>query len=625
MTSHPLLQRFPRQSQCPIHNCQQNQLLNLLSEIPHQHTVTTPQVTNQAYNAPVSTPHQCIPVTDQENQQFLSKVLENRLVKALREQNSQHLAQHSGHQPHIVNNYFIIPTEALLSEEDGKKDKAKDVEKEKRNNNERNHATIKSSKDNDETHKFLVEYLNEPPKEDLKSKTDVQKKKVGESHKCSENEKSIEVVLEPTFANIQEQHETKSTSHQTQIDADEALIQDVRNKFPNMPESLVRSLISVMKHRLQRFNPYQNFRHPNRQRVISHNHGNSTIDERENWHQRPGQRRPFRRNPNRRRKLSNRNATVTSDIEGTTKKYEKLDLKEATQVQPPATEFYRVSETTTENPVKNRDGKDVSKSKLVENTTPYVVYASRHATELPELGTEDIIPNVDNGINDDYYPDFTKDNKARAVNDAFSNYPEFYDEVVKSERKISNDRVTQRGKHLDGKKTPKKVMRKLSERPNKAKYHEKKHEDVEDVEEIVYRVPPGLESPDFKTVNVREYHHRDYQRPTYFSHEREHFEGNTERATENEVNASNDEPTITYYITNKPLETKRKKGNEKIETVFANSKIMNYGHSSDAYDGETTTIANMFTVNIAKEGTENPFGVDTVLPKAYVESEEFNW
>lgn len=444
-------------------------------------------------------------------------------------------------------------------------------------------------------------------------------------------------------------------------DKEEFVIQDLRRKFPNIPENLVKDLIRHMKKHLQ---PGQNIirnQYPMFPMNFEQFYKTPFYNTPRNY--RNGRRNSYIRN-NRRRKGkpkntndSNRETTtdIPTKINGTNTnntststeivKYQEVsnlieenktkELGNGTTVNEcePAEKVGNISvtEKTNTSLMANESDSplDVKETvSVIEENSDSKFSVKLEETEIkvqpeavlpentqvittPELGKEDIVHPMPMNSVDDYYPDFTVDNHAYFL----SSNEDVHLENLEDRYHYTTDRNLQfaegnrERRTFKGNNNKNKFIKNSIAERNLFEYittergkHKAIYSETERTTEatVQFRTPPSLEKPDFETkkVDSRQTSVEDTIYTPVYTNKDVTYKVSTYSSTKKPL----------YNLTEKPSKNVSDKLPEtrKIETVFANSKVVKYGsnHDDDTSNLEGVTDTNI-PINSKKERDDN--------------------
>lgn len=478
------------------------------------------------------------------------------------------------------------------------------------NENTKDKTTCKTNGDKIET---VIK--DETVKESSPSNGRRGRKKTGKRQKNCDGNKEVILIPEEISVNSQpsnnpnkplnredNMHENRKPKRKNKYDEsskDEAVIQDIHRKFPGMSEDVIRNLLHYLKRHLKNrelSNTFQECDSPvKNDRIAPHlnlNQRNSDgHDGKRNNNRRMDQKKPnnSRREENESMEQTLANPATYLSLTATTEKNVDTKIKEQKTTQQPLENIdTEKNRKVTEYPavVTNANhGSEIGRTPLItiEETTK----ASTYDKLFPNLGDEDVIHIFPENLVDDYYPDFRADNM----------YYETDEDYIRNHRdnrytKYRNAKLNKNIKKLD---ETTEYHFELTDRKGTTTDHNKKIETFSlkipetisnetdnwvyidsitktpIVEEIEFQTPPLLEHPDFETKPIR----------TAFEVDDFHKVSKTK----NENLAKSSTYSNAKHIEN-PSKTSLK--NEKIETIFAKSKVVKYGHSDhfseEAYD-----------------------------------------
>ncbi|XP_026316232.1 uncharacterized protein LOC113227510 [Hyposmocoma kahamanoa] len=393
---------------------------------------------------------------------------------------------------------------------------------------------------------------------------------------------------------------------------EEFVVQDFKRKFPNIPENLVRDLIRHMKKYLQQeqnsiTNQYPMF--PMNFEEFYRTPFYNTPRSSKNGRKKSNKKNNRRRNETLKNKNdSNKDTTadITTRLNGTDinnaatstesgkhqetsnsteeNKIKELEtgksLKEIEPVEKVETTFVientntsvRANKSETlldgiEEVGENNGNQDSKLPVNIEDTAFKIQHEAVKAENTqsitsPELGKEDIVhPMPMNGV-DDYYPDFTVDNHAYFLN---------------SMEDVDLENLEDRYHYTTDRNLSPKI-----EQTTEAK--------------VQFRTPPTLEKPDFETKKIesRKTNSEDTIYKPEFTNKDIHH---------NKVSTYSNTKTPQYNLKEKPSRNISGKLSEsrKIETVFANSKVIKYGPN---HDDTTINLESVTEPNIARNSTK---------------------
>lgn len=401
-------------------------------------------------------------------------------------------------------------------------------------------------------------------------------------------------------------------------DKEAFVIQDFKRKFPNIPENLIRDLMSHMKKHLQQeqntaTNQYPMFPMNFEQfyRTPFFNMLRSPESGRRNSNRRNNKKRKAKsknNNDSNRETMTDKSTKVNSTDTNNTANFTVSGKYQETSNIIEEHKIQELKNDKTENEYKpeenvplglNKSKKvlDVNEkasqgnpdSKLFDELEDIEFNVKPENTEsitIPELGNEDIVQQMPmNGV-DDYYPDFTIDNHAyflRSMEDVnlesledryyYTTDSPRFPELYRERRKF--DHNNNKNKLIRGPPADRNIF---DHRTTDRETITPKIEQTTETKEQ-FRTPPTLEKPDFKTKKID-------NGKTVFEDIVYKPEFTKKDINKDKVSAYSNTKTPQYNHKNKPLKvsnTLPERGN--IETVFANSKVAKYGSNH----GDTTS------------------------------------
>ncbi|KAG7312844.1 hypothetical protein JYU34_001226 [Plutella xylostella] len=438
---------------------------------------------------------------------------------------------------------------------------------------------------------------------------------------------------------------------------DDAIILEMKKKYPEMSEAVIRDLLgNVKKQYRHQQSPYPmgQYYYPGYPPPHYNNYNQGYPPQ---WylhhmpHPNANQMRPNQNGAQRNGVSSNANSNKqnTTTISTTPNINKNNQIESNNQVNSSNTlEINNTTNktTTTVIPV-TKTVNDVTEATPVENVSEEPKVEEMNASfvrngylhgGLRALGTEDEIPNlIGNGIVDDYFPDFKKDNLAYSFGDYASDmYADYYDDdIQRNERTITPDNYQARNSKNHNKLSRKEFLRRQNRRRMNARKRINKEDFLVNEEnfereqkvpehlenkskEIVYKTPPGLENPDFQTSKLnREYfdpysanNNKEFDYPVF----KAEYVSNDDNEITTTENAAVKSSTYSfaktpYYYSSTPGNTGRLATPKDIETFFANSKMIKYGYGNYDSDELTTTMASpKTTVNMEEISVTSHFG-----------------
>ncbi|CAG9794181.1 unnamed protein product [Diatraea saccharalis] len=610
---------------------------------PCQQNVNYP---NSGYQIPVN--QQIDPIANQISQLYMNKILSNPMVQEILDSNSRmyntavleipnqmfnNIAT-QGNVPHVVNNYFILPSELLNINEDIDslkriQNQAKHNDGRPRHNVNRRRKSNKEATDNKYSGNVQRRQLDRNGNhrsEKIRSGGDYNKKghQNYDDQKCASNRKknknvSIEnenrdhkerkresrpkgrgqhynnhrdqpslIKQEPPkivirLKDIDKVHgdeqypksshivpqsteviETNKRKNNNWNPKDDAIIEEFKIKFPGIPEEVVRSLLAYLRHQLQKQQLGQSpFYYPDVtfplqfEQLFPHMKWSNTNIHESYDHKK---RRPNRRNSNQK-----------------TNQNQKTKPVNVVKIDNTIPESITIDTTTLNTEITTLNYQEPTTEDILETTTNVLI--------TPELGTEDVVVDVNNRLIDDYYPDFTNDKTY------------FDSEEVQFVRNHRDNRYYYT--------TARNINDEIKKGDNVENVLMKPTTDNDSETEItVFRTPPLLEIPNFKTKQISKgkpinNHHKD--------------KGFDKFSTYSDAKM----PPTKDLKHNHKLE-KSKKTKPDIETVFAHSKVVKYGRTDEVdEENETSFVTYYLPANMQYEDDGKTVIVAKSIPEDY--------
>ncbi|XP_031770340.2 probable cyclin-dependent serine/threonine-protein kinase DDB_G0292550 [Galleria mellonella] len=509
----------------------------------------------------------------------------------------------------------------------GKNDKTKHVGS-KKNATERNRPSktrnmdnnenIRNSSKDNEQQDFLGNEPSASP--DVNESPDIISKP--DNLPSNMNDEKDQLSVEKTTVSSYEGDKPKNNKKNNKIDnnsrksRDDIVIRDIHRKFPGIPEEVIRKLLTYLRRQCT-----------NQQLGKSRSSKNAQSLKTESRKSHGGEIRNKSGNSNRRKRKKQKENTkttfsyndeifdtsyTTTDINlspsSTTDKIIDYDETTDQKLTKNVTEVSSTIEsvdllTTTQDP----NIYDIMKTVPIETTTE----TYNLDTKIPKLGEEDAIDEVENFVVD-YYPNFTMDNtNTESDDDYIRNHRDnrhFYGsdrndrkrinrEKLQGANELFNDvKVTNNNnyyhKHYDQKYNSESTTNTIE---NEEKTSTEMNNDLNDAtvtEYIVFQTPPVLENPNFQTRQVdiksinndyKNYYHHEFPRD---SHEIINiYLGNSN----DKLSSYSDTKAMQFIDSKHNKVTPKEDINVDIETVFAKSKVVKYGHNQDPLKEVTTT------------------------------------
>lgn len=348
---------------------------------------------------------------------------------------------------------------------------------------------------------------------------------------------------------------------------DDAIVQDFRRKFPAIPEETVRKLISYLRKQLhkQQFENSQ-FHYPEVSFPFRYDELFPNFDFQDHQikpNRKPQDRRPKGKNNTRPTVETTTNVEQLTTIPATT---ERAKVK---TVKPPKERPSKKIETvvTTLTPVTQEN--DETK----ETTTIFT---------MPELGTEDAVLDISNRIINDYYPDFTNNNKYSSSEEMYSvrnlRDNRYYYTTDRNYKPKPSTHEYNRNKLRKLHKVVEDSFEDVIRRPDTEEKIFPNYDELES--DVDFRTPPLLDSPNFQTKQLVKQKPSDYEIQKQVSYK---------SSTYSDVKSPLSEVSKGHKAGN----TKKTKA-DNIETVYAHSKVVKYGKTNEESEENVTPVVTYY-------------------------------